>query len=394
MRGHIRRRGRSWAVVFDVRDPEGRRRVRWISGTQHQGRPWRTRKEAEGALPDIIGKVQGDGYVEPSTLTLGSYLERWLERHRPNIRPTTHDSYRRALDVHVLSHQVARIPLQRLRASDLSALYGELLAGGRRGGGGLKPRTVRLVHSVIRKALQDGVRDDPPLLLRNPADRARAPEAKATRPPKPETWNREQLRAFLDHVRDDRLYAAWLTLATTGVRRGELLGLRRSDVDLSAGRLSVVQSLTVVSQPGEDGSRLVFGGVKSDRGYRSISLDEETVAALRAHLRRQAEERLSWGPAYRDRELVFCQEDGAPLEPEGFSKAFKAHARAVGLPPIRLHDLRHGMATAWLGAGVHPKIVQERLGHHSASFTLDQYSHVTAGLQEEAAAKVAGLIFD
>jgi integrase len=392
MRGHVTKRGKSWSIVIDVRGEDGRRRRRWISGGQHRGQPFRTRKEAEEALPEILGKVGTDSYVEPSTLTLGAYLERWLERVRRDLRPTTWDGYRRHLSRHVLGHDVARVGLQRLRASDLSSVYARLLQDGKRGGEGLSPRTVRLVHSILRKALQDAVDDDPPVLLRNPADRAKAPKSKATRPPKPTTWTAEELRAFLGHVRDDRLYAAWLTLATTGMRRGEILGLPRRELQLDEGTLSVTQTLTQIGRPGEDGSRLVLGPPKSDHGRRSIALDPETVAALKAHLKHQAEERLAWGPGYQNGGLVFAREDGSPLDPDELSKAFKRHVRAAGLPSIRLHDLRHGLATLMLRAGVHPKVVQERLGHHSAAFTLDAYSHVTAGLQEEAAAKVAGLI--
>jgi integrase len=393
MRGHVRKRGKSWSIVIDARGEDGRRRRRWISGTQHRGRPWTTRRAAEDALPEVVGRVQSDRYIEPSTTTLGAYLGGWLERVRGDLRPSTWDGYRRHLSRHVLGRDVARVTLQRLRASDLSALYARLLADGKRGGQGLSPRTVRLVHSIIRKALQDAVEDDPPVLLANPADRARAPGTKATRAPRPTTWTAEELRAFLAHVRDDRLYAAWLTLATTGMRRGEILGLPRRDLQLDEGALSVTQTLTQIGRPGEDGSRLVLGPPKSDHGRRSIALDPKTVAALRAHLKRQAEERLAWGPGYYDGGFVFAREDGSPLDPDELSKAFKRHVRAAGLPSIRLHDLRHGVATLMLRAGVHPKVVQERLGHHSAAFTLDAYSHVTAGLQEEAATRIAGLIF-
>jgi integrase len=122
-------------------------------------------------------------------------------------------------------------------------------------------------------------------------------------------------------------------------------------------------------------------------------LDASTVAALREHRRRQAEERLQAGAAWEDHGLIFCCLDGAPLHPERFTRRFSARLHQLGLPPIRLHDLRHGWATMALAAGVHPKIVQERLGHANIGITLDIYSHVTATLHGEAAEKVADLVF-
>jgi integrase len=131
---------------------------------------------------------------------------------------------------------------------------------------------------------------------------------------------------------------------------------------------------------------------KTASGRRNVALDPGTVAALREHRKRQLEERLAWGSAYRDCGFVFCREDGPPVWPADFSAAFKRHVKAAGLPVIRLHDLRHTHATLALEAGVHPKVVSERLGHASVGITLDTYSHAIAALQEDAAAKVAALL--
>jgi len=380
MRGHVTKRGKSWAIVLDVRTEEGRRRRRWISGTMHDGRPWRTRKEAEAALPDILGKVGTGNYVEPSRLTLEGYLTRWLDGRRGSLRETTWDSYERALRVHVYP-ALGAVPVQKVRASDLTKLYNDL--GAKR----LSKRTIRYVHTILRKSFADALEDDPPLVARNVADRAKPPTPKETTAPKPTVWTSEQTRAFFAAVSDDRLHGLWILLGTGGLRRGEALGLRRADVDLDGGKVTIRQAIAPV------GTRIVTSRPKTDRGSRDVHLDGHTVAALRARLKSQAEERLAWGPAYQDHGLAFCQEDGRPLVPGEVSKTFRRLVKRAGLPPIRLHDLRHGVATAWLEAGINPLLVSERLGHASAAFTLDAYSHVRPKVHAEAAAKAAEHLF-
>jgi len=199
-------------------------------------------------------------------------------------------------------------------------------------------------------------------------------------------WSPEQLRTFLGHVRGDRLYAAWLLFATTGMRRGEIAGLRWPDVDLDAGRVSPRRPRVVVSY------EVLVSEPKTAKGRRSIALDPVTLAALREHRLRQLEDRLAVGPRWQDSGLVFTWPDGRPLHPERFSRWFEQHARAAGLPKIRLHDGRHSYATAALAAGVPAKVVSVRLGHANIAITMDTYSHVLPGLDEQAAGTVARLI--
>jgi integrase len=234
---------------------------------------------------------------------------------------------------------------------------------------------------VAHKALADALRWGQ--VARNVADLA-DPPAIGRRELK--VWSPGQLRQFLASVREDRLYAVWLLLATTGMRRGEALGLRWSDVDLGVGRASIVQSLVLV------GYEPRFSEPKTSKGRRSISLDASTVAALRRYRAQQAEERLSWGPAYRNSDLVFTREDGSLIHPESFAGQFGRLALKAGLPKIRLHDLRHSYATAALTAGVPAKVVSDRLGHATVGITLDTYSHVLPSLDSEASERVAELI--
>jgi integrase len=202
----------------------------------------------------------------------------------------------------------------------------------------------------------------------------------------PRTWSARQLDEFLTHVATDRLSAAWRVAAMTGIRRGELLGLAWQAVDLETGRLAITRTLI----EGKGAPR--FSEPKTKRGRRSVALDAETIDALREHREHQLDERLAWGPAYQVHELVFCREDGTAIWPRTFSRSFDHHVRDAGLPKIRLHDLRHTHATLALEAGVHPKVVQERLGHATIAITLDTYSHAIPALQEDAAAKIAALL--
>jgi integrase len=169
--------------------------------------------------------------------------------------------------------------------------------------------------------------------------------------------------------------------------RGEALGLRWGDIDLKRSRLSIQRAVTVVDY------EIRLSEPKTSRGRRSVSIDPTTAAVLAAHRKRQLEERMAWGPAWQDSGYVFTTEDGRVLHPQRVTLIFKRLAQEAGLPPIRLHDLRHTAATLALTAGIHPKVVSERLGHATIGITLDTYSHVGEGLQEEAASKVAGLIY-
>ena len=377
MRGHIRRRGNKWALVVDVgRDESGRRRQQWRSG-------FATKREAERALAETIQRLGTGGYVEPSKVTVAAFLEEWLASARASVRPSTHATYTTLCRTHV-APAVGTMPLQQLSGSRLNKLYGDLLEAGRRDGkGGLSIRTVRHVHTTIHTALGEAVRWG--RVYRNVADLATPPRQRTKK--RPATWTAEELRAFLEQVRDDRLYAFYHLAGSTGMRRGEVAGLTWRDVDLAAGRLSVSQTVISVNY------EIMFSAAKTGAGARSIALDPGTVGVLRHHRKAQLEERLALGGYAEDHDLVFCELDGSPLHPSNLSKRFDRLVRASGLPRLRFHDLRHTHATLALRAGVHPKIVSERLGHADIAITLNTYSHAIPAMQEEAAAKVAALVF-
>jgi len=347
------------------------RRQQW-----HKG--YATRRDAERARIELLGRVDRGAYVAPSKQTLADYLrDEWLPAKKATLKPTTLASYEMQIDAYVAASEIGAVALSAIDGPCLSCFYAELLEHGRRNGeGGLSPKTVRNIHGMLHKSLADAVKWG--RVLRNAADAAEQPR-KAT--PEMRVWASEDMRAFLEHVRGDRLLAAWHVLTTTGMRRGELLGLRWSDIDLGRECLSIRQTRTVVKSSPETGSP------KTSKGTRTIALDPATVAALRSHRRRQSEERLAWGAAWKDTGLVFVREDGEAIHPERFSSWFQQHVRRAGLPLIRLHDLRHSYATAVIRAGVPLKVVSQRIGHASPAITMAIYQHVLPG-DDEVAARV------
>ena len=375
MKGSIKRRGKSWRIIVDVgRDESGQRKQQWYSGFQ-------TKKAAEEKLTEILGSLQGGAYVEPTKRTVASFLGEWLPSIAASVRPSTWTAYRILCEAHIIP-ALGTVALQRLSAAHLNALYAQLLAHGRRNGrGGLSARTVQLCHVVVHKALGDAVKWQ--ILSRNVADSATAPRPQ-TREPK--VWTADDLRAFLGHVEGDRLYGAYLLAATTGLRRGEVLGLRWCDV--APARLSVIQTLISV------GGATSFSTPKTAKGRRSVALDTTTIAALRAHRIRQLEERMGLGLGAPSADgLVFADIGGGPLHPKALSDHFARLVKGAGVPRLTLHGLRHTHATLALAAGIHPKVVSERLGHSTIGVTLDLYSHTVPGLEEAAAEKVAALVF-
>jgi len=236
---------------------------------------------------------------------------------------------------------------------------------------------------VLRKALADGERLE--LLVRNPAARAKPPTGERKETP---TWTSAEVTTFLAGVEDDPLYALWVLLATTGLRRGEALGLRWSDVDLERATLSVSQTITTVN------NQIAVTPPKSDRSRRRIGLDRDTVRVLRDHQRDQERDRKLPGVAPGPGPLVFAEAEGVPIHPDTVTRRFKRLVRHSGLPPLRgPHDLRHTWASLALAAGVHPKVVSDRLGHSTIAITIDTYSHAIPSLDAEAASTVAAQLF-
>ena len=376
MRDGIVKRGSRWAYKLELpRDPgTGKRRQQWVSG-------FPTRKAAEADRDEARARVRRGTYVVPTRQTVGEYLSEWLDGVRGEYMPGSYD----AVKLHVeryISPRIGQVPLAGLTTPTVKAFYAELYKSGRlRSDKPLSAKTVHNIHRTLSRALNDAVQEQPPRIPANPAARAH----KAPASPEQATWTAEDLHRFYAFVGEDRLFALWRLAASTGLRRGELVGLRWSDVDLDAARISIA------SQRSKGGGTVATSRPKNKRG-RVVELDPVTVSALRSYRTRQLEERMMLGDGWHDSGLVFTHADGTPLHPDSVTKRFGRLVLAAELPTVKLHGLRHTHATLMLGAGVHIKIVQERLGHSSIAITGDVYSHVSASMQADAAAAVAAMV--
>lgn len=291
------------------------------------------------------------------------------------MAPSTAGHYRRIVRK-VLIPALGTVELTALRPQAIQALYGRLLRQGRHDGtGGLSAKTVLRYHQVLHAALHHAVRWQ--LLARNPAD--------AVQPPRAE---RRELLTLTPAAVSTLLAAADETpigtlarvAVMTGMRRGELLGLRWRDVDPTAGLANIQQTALRLS-----GQGWVFRQPKTRLSRRSVALSPVTVRLLSAHRKAQLEARMLAGSAWQDLDLVFTSALGTPLEPGTIARTWARVLATAGVGHVRWHDLRHAHATLMLSAGVHPKVVSERLGHASVGITLDTYSHVLPGLQATAA---------
>jgi integrase len=364
----VGKRGVTWTAVVDMPpDPvTGKRRQRRLSASK--------KADLEQIIAQHIQSLATGTVIEAGKLTLGDYLTQWLTAHE-GVGPATRRRYADLARLHVVPVLGSRL-LSKLTPLDIQTLYTNRKAAG------LSPTTINLLHTMLHRALKQAVHWD--ILSRNPAERVTAPRPAAS---DPATWTAVQVARFLAAADVTADAALWRVAICTGMRRSELLGLQWSDVDLERGVLNVRHA----RKRGE-GNRWETGAPKTKKGRRQIALPPSAVDALRHHRRRQVEYRLQIGAIYQDQDFVFAGEMGQPLHPNTIDARFKRLTRAAGVPPIKLHGLRHTNATVSLAAGEHPKIVQERLGHSTITMTLDRYSHVTESMQREAATRLDALL--
>jgi integrase len=371
MRGTIKQRSKgTWTIWWDEpRGQDGKRRQRnkTIKGTK---------KEAEARLREVLASLDTGSYVVPSKQTVGDFFTRWLQDYAAhNVRARTLDGYRDIIKQHLVP-AIGDITLTSLTPAHIQSYYSKALESGRLDGkGGLSARTVKHHHRLLVEALGHALKWG--LVVRN--------VALAVNPPKPvnvemHTLDNTSVHKLMEASRETPYYPLIHLALYTGMRRSELLGLRWKDVDLGMATVSIVQVMHKL----RDGS-IVFSEPKTAKSRRMVVLTPTSALALKEHRKKREALADMLGKPLSVDDLVFCNVDGTPLSPSTVSHAFLDITRKAGIKNIRLHDLRHSHASLMLKQNVHPKIVQERLGHSTIAITLDLYSHITPGLQEAAA---------
>ena len=365
MRGHIFRRFRgSYQIVLYLgKDPvTGKYKQKWIAV---KGK----RRNAEHTMSELIHQYNLTGYIDTTRLTTKEFLERWLSVIKSNLSAQSYERSASIVHQHLIP-DFGNIAISKLMPEDLQRHYARQLAAG------LKPGTVKKHHATIHAALAAAVKWG--LIYRNIADIVDSPRYKRV---EMETWDADEMNVFLDRNVDSEYYPLFYTALFTGMRRSELLGLKWMDIDFLMCQVAVRRTLEHLT----DGSYL-FQDVKTEKSRRNISLSPNVIGVLRNLFNSQPVKLTA------PDSLVFSGPAGQPLRPNTVSRAWQLACRKAGVKVIRLHDARHTHATLMLKQGVHPKIVQERLGHSSIQMTLDTYSHVVPGLQEAAALKFDELV--
>ncbi len=358
-----------WCTAVDLGWVNGKRKRKVIYG--------KTRKEVAEKLKVALRDQQQGLPVAVERQMVGTFLARWLaDVAKPNVRPKTYTSYADTVRLHLIP-TLGRIELSKLQPQDVTALLTAKLRAG------LSPRSVRYIRAILGLVLGQALKWG--LVARN--------VVALTDPPKAERheitpFAPDEARRFLAVTRGERLHALYAVALALGIRQVEALGLRWRDVDLDGGTIRISKQLQRV-----DGKQTLVEP-KTAKSRRTISLPDEIVAVLKAHRVRQLEERLQAGDHWQGEDwgLVFASPIGTPLEPSNILKQYKALLAKTGLPPARFHDLRHSCASLLLAQGVHPKVVQEILGHSQISMTLDIYSHLMPNAQRDAAALMNRLL--
>lgn len=335
-----------------------------------------TRRDVAAWLNTQRAAIQDGRDIEPSRVTVAEFLDRWLAIDGPNLAPSSRLTYAIIMRRHIVPH-IGNVRLQSLRADHIQ----RLVVAQRESGAGLP--SIELAHIILRRALNRACRWG--LLAINPALHVDIPHP-ARR--EMQTFTADQVRVFVQACAGSRLAALFYLAVTTGLRQGELLGLQWGDVDWTTRALRIQRQLQHIAGEGYQ-----LREPKTVRGRRHISLGETAIARLRAHRAEQLQERVFLGAEWANPwDLVFTAQRGGPLNSGSVRAEFHAICAAADLPRIRFHDLRHTAASLMLAQGVHPKVVQEMLGHSSISMTLDTYSHVSPGLARQAADVIENLL--
>jgi integrase len=371
--GHIAKHGAGWAAVVDCgKDPVTGKRIRLWRAVRG------SRRDAQAVLVKMLAERDQGVAAPPGKQTTSAYLRRWLrDSVAVNCAPKTVRTVTDIVEKHLIP-VLGNLPLSRLRPVDIQSYYSRALLSGRLDGkGGLSPVSVQRHHQILHAALRQAVRWQ--LLARNPADAVDVPHGSRREMPMPSI---EDVKRMLAVAENSPIGAIVYVTVQTGLRKGEALGLRWSDVDLDARGLHVQQTAQFIS-----GLGIVFGRPKTTKSARTVALSTDTVRQLTRHRAAQAENRLRFGAAYNDLGLVFATPLGAPIDASHLRRQWLRVCRAANVK-LRWHDLRHVHASLLLAQGANPKVVSERLGHSGVAITLNLYSHVLPEIQATEAEKL------
>jgi len=377
LRGTLIKRGTMWSFVVDLgRDNKGKRKQKWYSG-------FKTKKEAEKKLAEVIYQIETNTFINPDKLTLGEYLKRWVSDYvELNLAPSTVAGYKVNIEKHIIP-SIGNVPIQKLQPAHIQKFYNEKLKNGRLDGkGGLSAKSVIYIHRNLREALTYAVKQQ--ILIRNVADMVELPKIKKFQA---KYLNEDEVQKLLEVFKGTYCYIPVMLAVGLGLRRGEALGLQWKDIDFDNNTIHINRSLIPTKQG------LPFHDPKTEGSKRIIVASETIMSELRKVKENQEQNKELLEEAYNELDLVTCYDDGSPINPVALGHSFARTLKRNKLPHIRFHDLRHTNATLMLKQNVPAKVASERLGHSTIEITLDLYSHVLKEMQEEAASKIEELLF-
>jgi integrase len=353
-----RRKDGLWVAALML---QGKRAVKY-SKTQREARDW---------LQETRIQVQSGLTFTAAQITVAQFFREWLINYKDSIRPKTYEQYKQIVNQYI-TPGIGAVKLKDLRPDQIQLFYTMQLRDGR------SQRTVLLIHSVLHRALNQALSWR--LIGHNPAEAVNRPKV-----PRKEmrVLNESQVITLINSAKGSRFETLFWVAVTTGLREGEILGLKWSDIDWVTRRLSVQRQVQRLKNQGS-----VFSSPKSEAGERAVLLSMDTIKRLRGYHAVQSYEKLFAGDRWRENDLIFPSTVGTPLDQRNLYRNFKTILRQAELPEIRFHDLRHTAATLMLPQGINPKVVQERLGHADITLTLNTYSHVLPEMQEEAVQKL------
>lgn len=369
MSGSVKKNGSTWYYILELgKDLNGKRK-------QKKKRGFKTKKEAQNALIEVENELLKGTYIEPTKLILSEYMKEWLEDKKTKVRPSTHQTYKWLVEKHIIP-AIGHFEMVKLTPLIIQQLYNRMINENV-----LSDENIQKIHTLINDALKRAERWG--MITKNVAALVDRPKASKK---EIHVWDIDEVKTFLSYAESERLYPAFHLALTTGMRQGEILGLRWKDVNFHEHSLHILQTLS------HDGKTLSIG-TKTRAGMRRIDLPAETVDVLQNHKKLIEQEKEDADDIYQNNDLVICTTIGTPVSPSNLSRTYRAIIKRSGLSPIRFHDLRHTHATLLLKQGVNPKIVAERLGHADIRITLDTYSHLLPSMQKETARNFGKMLF-